>query len=38
MPFKISFPPKLHVFLLGGAEAPPAPMVETPMIGGETSM
>ena len=31
MPIKNSFPPKLDVILLGGAEAPPAPMVETPM-------
>ena len=31
MPFPNSFPPKLDVILLRGAEAPPAPMVETPM-------
>ena len=31
MLIKNSFPPKLEVILLGGAEAPPAPMVETPM-------
>ena len=31
MHFKNSFPPKLNVILLGGAEAPPAPLVETPM-------
>ena len=27
-----SFPPKLYIILPGGAEAPPAPMVETPML------
>ena len=32
MPFKNSFPPKLDIILLGGAEAPPAPVVETPMV------
>ena len=32
MLFQNSFPPKLDIILLGGAEAPPAPMVETPMI------
>ena len=31
MPFPQSFPPKSDIILLGGAEAPPAPMVETPM-------